>query len=121
MANPHDLGRRGELLACAFLQRAGWVVLDRNYRIGHKEIDLVVRRGEIVAFVEVKTRAGSGYGHPLDAVTHGKRREIEHVARAWIARHGRPDERYRLDAVAIVWEPGRPPRVDHVADAWRLG
>jgi putative endonuclease len=67
------LGDRGEALAARFLERAGWTILVRNFRMGHKEIDLVARRGEVVAFVEVKTRAGTGFGHPLEAITWKKR------------------------------------------------
>jgi len=95
-------------------------VLARNYRMGHKEIDLVARRGEVVAFVEVKTRAGHGYGHPLEAITWKKRREIAQVAATWIDRHGRPDYVYRFDAVAILLPTGGDPTIEHVEDAWRM-
>jgi putative endonuclease len=114
------LGDRGEALAARFLERTGWSILDRNFRMGHKEIDLVARRGEVVAFVEVKTRAGRGYGHPLEAVTWRKRREIQQVAAAWVERHGRPGETYRFDAVAVLAPAGTEPTLEHVEDAWRL-
>jgi putative endonuclease len=120
MADPHDLGRRGERLAETFLTEQGWRILARNYRLGHKEVDLVARMGTLVAFVEVKTRAGLGYGHPLEAITWKKRREIAQVARAWIDRHGRAGDLYRFDAVAVLWEGGGPPSIEHVEDAWRL-
>ena len=64
MAESHDLGRWGEELAAAELTRRGWIVLARNYRLGHREIDLIARRGAVVAFVEVKTRAGAGSATP---------------------------------------------------------
>lgn len=114
------LGDRGEDLAARFLQRAGWTVTHRNFRMGRKEIDLVARRGEAVAFVEVKTRAGRGYGHPLEAITWKKRREIGQVAAAWIDRHGAPGVTYRFDAVAILTEGDGEPRIEHVEDAWRM-
>lgn len=88
--------------------------------MGRKEIDLVARRGDLVAFVEVKTRAGRGYGHPLEAITWKKRREIGQVAAAWIDRHGQPEDSYRFDAVGILVEGGGEPRVEHVEDAWRM-
>ena len=113
-------GDRGEDLAARHLERAGWKVLDRNFRMGRKEIDLVARRGEVVAFVEVKTRAGSGYGHPLEAITWKKRREIQQVAAAWIDRKGRPGDTYRFDAVAVMIAGGGEPRIEHVEDAWRM-
>lgn len=114
------LGDRGEQLAADHLVRAGWTVLSRNFRLGRKEIDLVARRGEVVAFVEVKTRAGLGYGHPLEAITAKKRREIHQVAAAWIDRHGKPGDVYRFDAVAILLPSGGEPRIEHVEDAWRM-
>ena len=119
MANK-PLGDRGEQLAADHLVRAGWTVLHRNFRLGKKEIDLVARRGEVVAFVEVKTRAGLGYGHPLEAITAKKRREIHQVAAAWMERHGKPDDVYRFDAVAILLPSGGEAVIEHVEDAWRM-
>ncbi len=120
MTAAHELGRRGEDLVAAALEKRGWQVLHRNYRFGHREIDLIARHGRTVAFVEVKTRAGPGFGDPLEAVHALKRREIERVARAWIARHGRVGDCYRFDAAAVYWARGAPPRLRYVKDAWRL-
>lgn len=114
------LGDRGEALAAEYLERQGWTVTHRNFRMGRKEIDLVARRGEVVAFVEVKARAGLGYGHPLEAITWKKRREIGQVAAAWMDRFGRPSDTYRFDAIAVLQFPGAAPRVEHVEDAWRM-
>ena len=113
------LGDRGEEIAALHLARAGWTVTHRNFRLGHKEIDLVARRGEVVAFVEVKTRAGLGYGHPLESITAKKRREIAQVAGAWIERYGADSDVYRFDAVAVLVRGGVP-EVEHVEDAWRM-
>jgi len=117
---PHALGRFGEQCAHAFLERNGWTVLDTNYRFGRREVDLVVRRGALVAFVEVKTRGGVGYGAPEEAVTRLKRREIEAVAREYLWRRRLDDVDVRFDVVAIVAGPGRRViRIDHLEDAWR--
>jgi putative endonuclease len=115
------LGDRGESLAARYLEQRGWTILVRNFRVGRKEIDLVARRCEVVAFVEVKTRAGKGYGHPLEAITWRKRREIQQVAAAWISRYGRPDDVYRFDAMAVMLPSGGLLEVEHVEDAWRMG
>ena len=121
MARSHLLGIRGEDLAAAHLERTGWLVLDRNYRLGHREIDLVARRGRLVAFVEVKTRARLRWGHPLLAIDRRKRLEIERVARFWVARHGRPGDEFRFDAIALYrTEEGRL-HLEHIEDAWRTG
>ena len=114
------VGDRGERLAAHYLEGGGWTILGRNFRVGHKEVDLVARRGEVVAFVEVKTRAGRGYGHPLEAITGKKRREIYAVAGAWIERFGAEGDTYRFDAVAVLVLGGGEPLVEHVEDAWRM-
>ena len=114
------LGDRGEAVAARLLERTGWTILDRNFRMGRKEIDLVARRGEVVAFVEVKTRTGPGFGHPLEAITWRKRREIQQVAAAWIDRHAPLPVTYRFDAVSVLLRAGGLPEVEHVQDAWRM-
>jgi putative endonuclease len=118
MSASHDLGRRAEKLAADHLRRMGWAVLTRNYRLGHKEIDLVARRAGIVAFIEVKARTSPDFGHPLEAINAAKRLEIQTVARAWIARHGRPGEVYRFDAMAVHCHASSI-CIEHVPDAWR--
>lgn len=118
----HELGRRGEALAARHLEERGWRILARNYRAGPKEVDLVARRGDVLAFVEVKTRRGRAFGHPLDAITRKKRMEVTAGARGWLRAHPPPPGTIRrFDAVAVSVEPGGSVRVDHVRDAWRPG
>jgi putative endonuclease len=115
----HEEGRRGEEVAARFLEDSGWRIVARNIRQGRGEVDLVIVRGPILAFVEVKGRRGSGFGHPLESVTRRKRLEIERVARGWL--RGRPpwNGDVRFDAVAVHFRPGGVPLVEHVEDAWR--
>jgi putative endonuclease len=121
--NPaHALGRWGEARAARFLERRGWRVLARNFRFGRREVDLVVRRDDVVAFVEVKTRSGRGFGSPQEAITALKRREIEAVATHFLARYRLDGVSVRFDAMAIEVDRGlRVARVEHVEDAWRPG
>ncbi|HSL69944.1 MAG TPA: YraN family protein [Longimicrobiales bacterium] len=119
MGASHDLGRDSEKLAANYLIDRGYALLERNYRVGHKEIDLIAAREATVAFVEVKARAGSHCGHPLEAITWAKRRELAYAARVWIAANGRPGMVYRFDAIAINWQAGQPV-IEHIPDAWRL-
>jgi putative endonuclease len=113
----HELGRRSEVIACAHLVAQGWKILARNYRAGHKEIDIIARFADTIAFVEVKARAGTGCGHPLEAITWAKRREIAHVARAWLRENPGAWLEYRFDAIAIVWN-GASHDLEHVENAW---
>lgn len=112
------LGEIGEACAADFLERVGWTVVERNFRVGRKEVDLVARRGGVVAFVEVKTRSGGVCGHPLEAITPRKQREIAEVATAWIERFGREGEAYRYDAIAVQMRPGHATVIEHVENAW---
>ena len=119
---PHRLGRRGETLAAKALEQRGWRILARNYKAGRREIDIVARRGRLLLFVEVKARAGTGYGPPEAAVTRLKRREIEAVALDYLTRHVRDDVDVRFDVVSVWALPGGGTmRIHHIEDAWRPG
>ena len=119
MGMTQQRGQAGEDAAAQFLEGRGWQILHRNWRFHHKEIDLVVARDGVVAFVEVKTRSPEGWGHPLEAIGARKRRDLAVAARGWIARHGDTYPTFRFDAVEVVLAPGVL-RVDHIEDAWRL-
>jgi len=116
----HELGRWGESIVVNRLVRGGWTVLDRNFRYGHNEIDIVARKGSTVAFVEVKTRSGTEHGHPFASITPTQRRDIARVASAWVARYGRSGDVYRFDAAAVYRDERGVVQVEYVADAWRL-
>ncbi len=117
--NTHRVGRRFEALAAEYLLARGWTILARNYRFGRKEIDLIVSCGRTLAFVEVKGRRGDGYGHPLEAITWRKRREISQVARHWIQENGGRWDTIRFDAIAVREVSDGPPTLEHTPDAWR--
>ena len=113
-------GRRGEADAREWLERRGWEVLAERFRVGRNEIDLVIRRGGIVAFVEVKSRHGLTHGSGREAIGWRKRQAIARVAEAWRVRFGRPGESYRFDVVEVRARRGGSVEVDHLPDAWRL-
>ncbi len=113
-------GELGERIAERWLARQGWRVVHRRYRFGHRDIDLVVERDGVVAFVEVKARSGERFGDPIEAVNWRKRIDLERSALSWISRHGRSDESYRFDVVGILMQ-GRRVRVRHVENAFSIG
>lgn len=115
-----SLGRRGEAVAADYLRERGWVLLARNFRAGPRELDLVVARGGVIAFVEVKTRSTTTGGTPLEPIGALKRRTVEAAARRWILENGRPGAIYRFDAIAVDMTGGTVD-VEHVPDAWRPG
>ena len=112
-------GELGERIAERWLSRQGWRVVQRRFRNGHRDIDLVVERDGTVAFVEVKARKGADFGGPVQAVDHRKRRQLERSAMVWIDRHGREAESYRFDVVGVLLN-GASVRVCHVENAFSL-
>jgi putative endonuclease len=112
---------QGEREAAGFLESRGWDVLEHRFRMGRLEVDLIARRGRVVAFVEVKARRGSGFGTPFEAVTWAKQREIVRVARAWMDRHGQPGDIYRFDVVGVMYPQHGVATIQHLEDAFRPG
>ena len=114
-----EFGELGERIAERWLKRKGWRVVQRRFRSGHRDIDLVVEREGTVAFVEVKARKGLAFGDPIEAVNWSKQRELVRSASVWIDRHGRPMESYRFDVVGVLVEGDRV-RIRHVPNAFSL-
>jgi putative endonuclease len=112
-------GELGERIAERWLRRRGWRIVQRRFRSGHRDIDLVVERDGTVAFVEVKARRGAEFGGPVQAVNYWKRRQLERSAMVWIDRHGREAESYRFDVVGVLLD-GAEVRICHVENAFGL-
>ncbi|MBA2708204.1 MAG: YraN family protein [Gemmatimonadaceae bacterium] len=119
-----ELGLRGEQVAQDWLVARGWRLIERRFRSGHRDIDLVMERvaGDhvMIAFVEVKTRVSGAFGGPLGAVHWRKQREMARAARDWMASRRRSSDYYRFDVVGVICGGG-PPEVVHVENAFRVG
>jgi putative endonuclease len=110
------LGDRGERAASRFLRKAGMRVILRGYRTHQGEIDLVVRDGDILVFVEVKARR---WGQPAEAVTTEKQRRITITALEFLKRHHLLEQQCRFDVVAIIWpDDRRQPVIEHIRNAF---
>lgn len=97
------LGAAGEELAARWYTERGWVVLARNWRGGRDgELDLVLRRGDVVAVCEVKARTSAAYGVPAEAVTAAKQARIRRLALAWLAQSGVRGAEVRFDVAAVL-------------------
>jgi len=114
MAAKDALGRRGEAIAARHLLASGMVIVDRNWRCPQGELDLVARDGRQLVFVEVKTRAGLGFGHPLESITPRKLARLRRLAAAWCEAHPGDHDRIRIDAVAVIVPRGGAATVDHL-------
>lgn len=97
------LGRAGERRAALHYLLRGWRIVGRNVRDFGGELDLVARRGRVIAFVEVKTRRESDAGEPYESVRDAQRGRILRAAEAWLAAHELGDDtEVRFDIVSIV-------------------
>ena len=105
MAAHNELGKEGELLAANHLQSEGYVIRHRNWRCGHKELDIVAEKDGTLVFVEVKTRKDVLFGLPEDAVTNGKIRRIVSSADAYLRKYA-IDLPVRFDLITIVTGEG---------------
>jgi putative endonuclease len=94
-------GSGGEEAAAAWLERQGYRIVERNWRCRSGEIDLVVRRGSVTAFVEVKERRNEDHGLGLEAVTWGKRLRLIRAARLYAAARGLTETDLRFDVVSV--------------------
>jgi len=112
-------GKTGEDLACGELERRGYAVLARRYRIRAAEIDIVAREGATLVFVEVKARAGRDFGDAAEAVTWRKRRRIAAAARHYVMTHRLDGCPCRFDVVTVHLEDERP-KVEIYQDAFQL-
>ena len=99
-----ELGKSGEDLAVAALERLGYAILARRYRTNHGEIDIIARDGDTLVFVEVKARAGDDCGTAAEAVTRHKQRRLASMASDYLARNDLSEVACRFDVVAIDGE-----------------
>ena len=121
--DPHDFGRAAEHLAVAFLQHQAYRIVAVNQRVGRGEIDIIARRGSVLAFVEVKGRRSRTCGSPEDAVTPRKRRQVARLAALWLGSHPRAlagVTDVRFDIIAVDGD-GQQPRVRHLRAAFEAG
>jgi putative endonuclease len=115
MTIQHQHGKKGEMLAVAFLENLGWQVLEKNWRHKRSEIDIIAREGEILVFVEVKAKSYTAFGEPEASVDDRKAAKIMEGAEEYIFStdwHGD----IRFDVIAITLGPH--PDIQHFPDAF---
>ncbi len=115
---PDDpLGPRGENLAGQFLRKKGYRIIMRNFRTEMGEVDIIARDGNVLVFVEVKTRADDD-PMPEQQVDAIKQHQLTKMARLYLTRYGTPQPPARFDVVAVVWPVGREPSIRHTENAF---
>ena len=120
MARHNETGKRGELLACRFLREKKWKILEVNWRWGRAEVDIIAMDGDILVFIEVKTRTTARYGVPEGAVSEKKMELIAAAATEYMTEIGHEWE-IRFDVISIFLPSGQPPMIRHLPDAFFPG
>ena len=111
-------GNKGEDIAVDFLLNNKFDVIERNYRYGHGEIDIICKKNDILIFVEVKTRKNLEFGPPEYAITKTKQKQIRLIAQAYLAEKELTDIDCRIDVIAILIKRNLPPEINHIENAF---
>ena len=115
MAAHNELGRWGEDLAAAFLEEKGYAIIERDWKSGHHDLDIVAKDGSTLVIVEVKTRRNRLYGNPEEAIDYKKRRSLLSAINHYTKSH-RIYSNVRFDIISIVGNMGEKSEIDHIID-----
>ena len=116
MALHNELGHRGEDVACRYLEKEGYVIKDRNWRSGKKELDIIAFDKDELVIIEVKTRRNINFGNPEDSVVDSKIKRIVSSADAYI-RLFQIDNSVRFDIMSVIGD-SEPFIINHIKDAF---
>jgi putative endonuclease len=112
------VGAYGERVAVRYLLDQGMVLLDRNWRCPFGEIDAILREGDVLVFVEVKTRRGTRFGSPASAVVPAKVARLRRLGAQWLAQAGIHPPEIRFDVVEVLAQRSGPAVVEHLRGAF---
>ena len=117
MASHNELGKWGEDVAATYLERQGYTIIERDWKSGHRDLDIIALDGDTVVFVEVKTRSNCMFTDPEIAVDYQKIRHLQQAANHYIKyRHINHD--IRFDIITVVGTMNDSPAIDHIKDAF---
>jgi putative endonuclease len=116
MAEHNEFGRKGEDIACDYLGKKGYKILERNWVSGKHEIDIIAQEGKYIVVVEVKSRHSNFAGEPETAVTMEKQRSLIQAANTYVRKMNRSEE-VRFDIVSILEVKGVE-QINHIEDAF---
>jgi len=111
------IGRKGENVACEHLKKNGYKILKRNYKKKYGEIDIIAQKGDLISFIEVKTRNGTEYGLACEAVTKSKQEKIIRTAQIFIIEN-KINETYSFDIIEIYHLDGKIQKIEHIENAF---
>jgi putative endonuclease len=112
-------GRLGESLAVAYLQKAGYQILAQNYRCFYGEVDIIAQDGEIIVFIEVKSRKSERFGEPQEAVGMEKQKKLSRIAMHYLQQQRLDASNARFDVMAVKLLPDGT-RINLIRNAFNL-
>ena len=116
MAQHNDFGKQGEQAAVDLLTAKGYAIVDRNWRCGRMEIDIIAQRGTRLAIVEVKTRANDDFADPIEAVDRRRQMRMVRAGMAYIEAYDLPHE-LQFDIIGVTGTPDNF-KIEHLEDAF---
>lgn len=106
-------GQLGEEHAKNFLKKMGWKILDTNYHYSRfAEIDIIAKEGDVIVFVEVKTRSTTAFGHPFEAISKSKLNNIFKAGLAYLQTTKESYKCYRIDVISVIGKEN--PNIEHL-------
>ncbi|RYZ45071.1 MAG: YraN family protein [Sphingobacteriales bacterium] len=117
MSTHNDLGALGESLAWAYLRAKGHIILQTNFRIGHKEIDVISLCGDILVFTEIKARSTYAFGYPEEAVSRRKQQLVKQAAEFYCLDHPQYTQ-FRFDILSLLIQKNEIQEAVHFEDAF---
>jgi putative endonuclease len=119
MAAHNELGKWGEDLAADYLQRKGYTIIERDWKSGKRDLDIIAQDGDVIVFVEVKTRRNRLYGEPEESVDYHKLQNLQQAISHYVKfKHIRQE--IRFDIISIVGTVGTDPDIQHIQDVTLL-
>ena len=115
MAAHNELGKWGEDLAAEYLKEKGYEIIERDWKSGHHDLDIIAKDGSTLVVVEVKTRRSRFYGDPEEAVDYRKRQSLQSAINHYVKSHY-GSRHLRFDIISIVGTIGSTPEIDHIKD-----
>ena len=115
MAAHNELGRWGEDLATAYLEQKGYTIMERDWKSGRRDIDIIAREGNTVVFVEVKTRRSSVFGEPEEAIDFHKLQNLQQAINHYV-KYNHIRQPIRFDIISIVGTTDKTPDIRHIQD-----
>ena len=119
MAAHNELGKWGEDQAADYLQRKGYTIIERDWKSGKRDLDIIAQDGDVIVFVEVKTRRNRLYGEPEESVDYHKLQNLQQAISHYVKfKHIRQE--IRFDIISIVGTVGTDPDIQHIQDVTLL-